>query len=189
MINRKQGLTLLVAGLIVSAGVASQAQEHAKGSSDRMKAGDSMGSPDSAFIMKAAQGGMAEVELGNLAKEHASSSDVKDFGQKMVDDHGKANDELKALAGQKNVTLPTAVDAKSKAMMDKMSKMNGGAFDRAYVKDMVADHKQDIAEFKKEANSGKDPDVKAWASKTLPTLENHLSMIQNIQHKMTMNPR
>lgn len=180
MTNCKLGLTMLAAGLAVAAGAALQAQE---------KAADSTVSPDSAFIMKAAQGGIAEVELGNLAKEHASSSDVKEFGQKMVDDHSKANDELKALAGEKHVTLPTEVDAKSKTMMDKMAKMGGRAFDHAYVKDMIADHKQDIAEFKKEANSGKDPDVKAWASKTLPTLESHLGMIQNIQHKMTMNPR
>lgn len=176
MINRIFGVAVLGAGLFIG-GTALPAQESA------------MSSPDSQFIIKAAQGGLAEVELGNVAKDHAKSNDVKDFGQKMVDDHSKANDELKALASQKNVTLPNAVDPKSKAIMDKLSSLHGDAFDRAYVKDMVADHKQDIAEFRKEANNGKDPDVKAWASKTLPTLESHLGMIQNLQHKMTMNPR
>jgi putative membrane protein len=177
MTNRILGVTLLAVGMLAGTVALTQAQEPATVS------------PDSQFIIKAAQGGLAEVELGNLAKDHAKNSDVKDFGQKMVDDHSKANDELKALALQKNVTLPNEVDPKAKAVMSKLSGLSGDAFDRAYVKDMVADHKEDIAEFRKEANNGKDPDVKAWASKTLPTLENHLGMIQNVQHKLTMNAR
>ena len=82
----------------------------------------------------------------------------------MVDDHSKAGDDLKSLASQKNVTLPTDMDAKSKATYDRLSKLNGAAFDKAYMRDMVSDHRKDVAEFKKEANSGKDPDVKSWAS-------------------------
>lgn len=138
---------------------------------------------DSHFMMKAAQGGMAEVELGNLAKDHASSDAVKTFGQHMVDDHTKANDELKALAGRKNVTLPTEVDAKDKATMNRLSKLKGAAFDRAYMRDMVADHKKDVAEFQREANNGKDSDVKAWAAKTLPTLQSHLKMAEDTHHQ------
>ncbi len=139
---------------------------------------DMSGGADQQFMMKAAQGGMAEVELGRLAKDHASNQAVKDFGQQMVDDHSKANDELKDLASRKSVTLPTDVNAKDKATMDRLSKMNGAAFDRAYMRDMVMDHKKDVAEFQKEANSGMDPDVKSWAAKTLPTLQHHLQMAQ-----------
>lgn len=149
------------------------------GSADRMKSGDVSGSADSHFMMKAAQGGMAEVQLGQLAKDHASSDAVKTFGQHMVDDHSKANDELKGLAAKKNVTLPTDVDAKDKAVMDRLSKLNGAAFDRAYMRDMVADHRKDIAEFQKESNGGRDPEVKEWASKTLPTLQSHLTMAED----------
>ncbi len=155
-----------------------------RGSSDRMKS-DMTGSADQQFMMKAAQGGMVEVELGKLAKDHASSQAVKDFGQQMSDDHGKANDELKDLASKKNVTLPTEVNATDKATMDRLSKLNGAAFDRAYMRDMVMDHKKDVAEFQTEADSGMDPDVKSWAAKTLPTLQHHLQMAQETanQHK------
>ena len=133
---------------------------------------------DNSFVTKAAQGGMAEVQLGKLAQSHAASDKVKTFGQRMVDDHTKANDELSKIAGQKGVTLPTSLNAKDQATMDRLSKLNGAAFDRAYMQDMVKDHREDIAEFKKEANSGQDPDFKAFASKTLPTLQEHLSMAE-----------
>src|SRR6185437_11610509 len=125
------------------------------------------------FVMKAAGGGMAEVELGRLATEKASSPDVKQFGQRMIDDHGKANDELKGLATRKNITLPAAPDAKHKATQDRLSKLSGTAFDRAYMADMVADHNADVAEFMHASKMAKDPDVKAWAAKTLPTLQEH----------------
>ena len=180
------GVTLLTAGLAVFGALAIQAQDDTKGSSDRMKHGDM--SADSRWMMESAQGGMAEVELGNLAKDHASSDAARTFGQHMVDDHSKANDELKALAAQKNVTLPSAVDAKDQAMMDKLSAMKGAAFDKAYIRDMIADHKKDIAEFQKEADSGKDPDVKAWAAKTLPTLQDHLKMAMDAQKQMLNGP-
>jgi len=134
--------------------------------------------------MEAAQGGLAEVELGQLASTKASSEKVKSFAQRMVTDHGKANDELKSLASSKQIMLPTMVAGKEKAEHDKFAKLSGDAFDRAYVRDMVADHKKDVAAFRQEASNGKDPDVKAWASKTLPTLEEHLKMIEDIQKEM-----
>src|SRR5437879_3743412 len=112
-------VTLLSAGLIVLAQDPNTTSSTSKkGSSDRMKS-ETSGSADAHFMMKAAQGGMAEVELGNLAKDHASNQAVKDFGQQMVDDHTKAGNELKDLAAKKNVTLPTEVDAKDKATMDR----------------------------------------------------------------------
>jgi putative membrane protein len=140
--------------------------------------------PDQAFAKEAAVGGMAEVELGNLAKQNAASADVKQFGDRMVTDHGKANDELKQWASQKNVTLPTDLDAKHKALKDRLSKLNGAAFDKAYMHEMVMDHQQDVAAFKKESTSGKDAELKAWAGKTLPTLQDHLKMAQDTATKV-----
>ena len=134
---------------------------------------------DQTFVTKAAAGGMAEVELGKLAQEKGTSDQVKSFAQRMVTDHNKANDELKSLAQTKNITLPTDMGAKEKALKDRLSKMSGEAFDRAYMQAMVADHRKDVSEFRAESNTGKDPEVKAWASKTLPTLEDHLKMAQD----------
>ena len=140
---------------------------------------------DRNFVMKAARGGLAEVEFGRLAAEKASNPDVKQFGQKMVDDHSKANDELKTIAQQKGIDLPTDLDAKDKATRDHLAKLSGDAFDRAYMRDMVKDHKTDVSEFRKESQSGKDADIKAFAGKTLPTLEEHLKMAQDDHAKVT----
>jgi len=137
-----------------------------------------MGNADNAWVMKAAQGGMMEVELGRMAATQASSDAVKQFGTRMVTDHSKANDELSQLASRKGITLPTSLDAKHQAMKDKLSKLNGAAFDKAYMDSMVKDHRTDVAEFRKESTSGQDPDVKAFATKTLPTLEEHLSLAE-----------
>jgi putative membrane protein len=131
---------------------------------------------DETWVMKVAKGGMAEVELGKLAAEKASSDAVKKFGQRMVDDHGKANDELKALAQKKNITLPTEIGAQEKALRDRLIKLSGPAFDQAYMRAMVSDHTKDINEFRMESKSGKDSEIKEWAAKTLPTLEEHLKM-------------
>ena len=134
---------------------------------------------DSTFVTKAAKGGMAEVELGKLATEKAASDQVKQFGQRMVDDHSKANDELKGIAQQKNMTLPTEIDAKDKALRMRLSKLSGAAFDRAYMQAMLRDHKTDVNEFRMESKSGMDTDIKAFATKTLPTLEDHLKLAQD----------
>ena len=138
------------------------------GSANRLASGDST------FATKAAQGGMAEVKLGELAKEKASSQPVKDFGQKMIDDHSKANDELKGIAGRKGITLPQSLDPKDQATYDGLAKLSGPAFDRDYMRDMVTDHRTDVNEFKREANAGRDPQVKSFAESTLPTLQEHL---------------
>jgi putative membrane protein len=134
---------------------------------------------DQKFVTKAAEGGMAEVELGKLAADKATNPEVKQFAQRMVDDHGKANDELKSIASKKNITLPTDLDAKDKALRDRLSKLSGAAFDRAYMQAMVKDHRTDVNEFRTESKSGRDGDVKAWAAKTLPTLEQHLKLAQD----------
>jgi putative membrane protein len=143
-----------------------------------------LSAPDSTFATKAAQGGMAEVQLGQLATQKASNPDVKAFGQQMVDDHSKANDEFKAIASGKGVTLPSNIDAKDQATYDRLSKLDGAAFDRAYMADMVRDHRADIAEFEREASHGSDPDIKGFASKTLPTLKHHLEMAEKAEAKV-----
>jgi putative membrane protein len=139
-----------------------------------------MASADSKFITEAAQGGMAEVELGRLASEHGSSDAVKQFGQRMVTDHGKANDELKQLAQEKGVTLPTELDSKHKKTMDRLSKMSGAEFDRAYAKEMVRDHNKDVKDFQRAAQKGRDADLKSWAGKTLPVLQEHQQQAQQM---------
>jgi putative membrane protein len=132
--------------------------------------------PDQKFVMEAAKGGMAEVELGRMAADKASNDDVKKFGQRMADDHSKAGDELKALAQSKNITVPSEIDPKDRALRERLMKLSGPAFDQAYMQAMVNDHVKDVGDFSSEARSGKDPDVKAWAGKTLPTLEEHLRL-------------
>jgi putative membrane protein len=136
---------------------------------------------DATFMRTAAMDGMAEVEHGRLAAQNAMHDDVKQFAQRMVADHGKAGDELKGLASQKNVTLPTELDAKHKAMQDKLAKMKGADFDRAYMAHMVTAHQQAVALFEKEASGGKDAEMKAWAAKTLPTLQEHRKMANSVK--------
>ena len=136
---------------------------------------------DRSFAHEAAIGGMAEVELGKLASDKATSADVKQFGQRMVDDHSKANDDLKEWAQKANVTLPTQLDAKHKATRDRLAKLSGAAFDRAYMHDMVQDHEKDVAAFRKASRSAHDADLKAFAAKTLPTLEEHLQQAKKVQ--------
>jgi putative membrane protein len=135
---------------------------------------------DKKFLKQAAIGGLAEVEFGKLAAQKASSEEVKKFGQRMVDDHSKANEELKQVASKQNAEVPTALPSKEQSKLDKMSKLSGPEFDKAYMKDMVKDHEKDVSEFQDEAQGGSDPDVKAFATKTLPTLQEHLSIAKDI---------
>jgi len=169
-----------VAFLVAASAAAAQGTGGTTSSGSSMSAsGASLAAGDKTFVQKAAIGGIAEVEMGKMAQQKGSSDQVKQFGSRMVEDHSKANDELKQIASSKGITLPTDLDAKHKSKMDKMQKLSGAQFDRAYMDDMVADHKEDVAEFKKQASSGKDSDLKAFASKTLPTLEDHLKMAQS----------
>ena len=149
----------------------------------------SVSSGDRKFMEKAAQGGMAEVQLGKLAAEKALSPEVRQFGQRMVDDHGKANDQLKQLATTKGVNLPTELDRSTQREMDKLAKLSGADFDREYMKHMVSDHKKDVSEFKSEAKKAKDGDLKQFASATLPTLEQHLSLAQAAEKAAKTEPK
>jgi putative membrane protein len=139
---------------------------------------------DSKFVMAAAMGGMMEVELGRAATTRAASDEVKQFGQRMVDDHTKANNDLTQVATQKGITLPTAPDPKHQAEMTKLLSLSGADFDRAYMKMMVKDHQKDVKEFQAEANKGHDADVKGFAAAKLPTLQEHLRMAEDINSRV-----
>lgn len=129
---------------------------------------------DTRFAREAAEGGMLEVELGKLAVQKATNEKVKEFGQRMIDDHSRAGDQLKSIAAKDNITLPTELSGKDRAMVDRYSKMSGTEFDRVYARDMVRDHQSDVTAFEKEANNGVNSDLKNFASSTLPTLRDHL---------------
>jgi putative membrane protein len=142
---------------------------------------------DDTFAKKAAEGGLTEVALGQLAAQKASDPAVKAFGQRMVDDHSKANDQLKNIASQENLQLPTEPNARDKAEKARLDKLSGAAFDKAYMNHMVMEHKKDIAAFQREANNGKDDAIKNFASQTLPTLQDHLKQAQDAQKKAIAN--
>ena len=135
-------------------------------------AGRNLSSADKAFIKEAAKGGMMEVAMGRVAEKNATDSEVKNFGARMVKDHGKANDELKALAKEENVQL--------------LAEKEPGKWksDKDYMGQMVKDHEQDLAAFEKEAKEGSDPDVKSFASKTSEVVRKHLDMAEKIDSKL-----
>jgi len=189
------GAALMLAAACIAVAMAAaeirtgaQNSNSTQNSNGDMHAGHNMGSmsADMKFAMMAAMGGMEEVEMGKLAAEKGASDEVRQFGQRMVDDHTRANQELMQIASSKGMTLPAALDPKHQADMQKMSALSGEAFDKAYVKMMVKDHKKDVAEFQKESTRGADPELKGFATSTLPTLQEHLQMIQRIDDKMKL---
>lgn len=143
--------------------------------------GDAIPRSERKFMEKAAAHGRAEVELGRLAQDRARSEEVKKFAERMVRDHGKANEELERIAAAKGVQLPAAPDKDHRKKMEKLGRLSGQEFDRAYMKEMTKDHKSDLGDFRKQAKSAKDPQVKAFAAKTLPTLEEHHKLAQATQ--------
>lgn len=136
---------------------------------------------ETAFIKKAADGGMTEVELGKVAEKNGQRSDVKEFGSRMVKDHGKANDDLKDVASKMGVTVPDKIGARHQADIDKMSKKTGDAFDSAYARDMVADHEKDIAEFEKARGEVSNEDLKKFIDDTIPVMKEHLEMAKKME--------
>jgi putative membrane protein len=139
----------------------------------------------SRFVMQAAEGGTMEVAKGKLAAQKGAHEGVKQFGQKMVDDHSKVNDELKTIAGAKHITLPGEMPhSPMHATLAKLEKLEGAAFDRAYVEDQIRDHQKTIALFEREVKTGKDAELKAFAEKTLPTLKEHLTTVQDLKAKV-----
>jgi putative membrane protein len=136
--------------------------------------------PDMSFYKKAAEGGLAEVELGKLAQEKSPTQSVKDFGAMMIKDHSAANRKLQTVAASKDIKLPTSPSVGQMGTKTKLEVLSGATFDKSYIKGMVKDHEEDIKEFEKEASSGQDADAKAYAVATLPTLKTHLKKIQEI---------
>ena len=131
-----------------------------------------LSSKDKSFMNKAAKGGMMEVEWGKVASQNAQNADVKKFGNRMVTEHSKANNELMALAKEEGVQLPASKGAgKWKS-------------DKEYMDMMVKDHEKDLAEFQEQAKNGTDPDLKKFAEKGSKMVQNHLGMARNIQAKL-----
>lgn len=139
---------------------------------------------DRSFLEDAQAGGMMEVQLGQLASQHAQNQEVKDFGQKMVTDHSKANQQLSAVADKLGMPAPKDLPREQQRQVDKLSKLNGGEFDRAYMAAMVDDHKKDVGDFRKEADKGENADLKNFAQATAPTLEKHLQQAEDLQAKI-----
>jgi putative membrane protein len=135
---------------------------------------------DKMFVKKAMQGSMAEVQLGQLTLQKSNNDQVKQFAQHMIDDHTKLNDQMKPVAQQLGVQVPSEVSKKDSKTMAKMQALSGPAYDQAYIKDMVKDHKQDLSEFQMEASSGQDPAVKDAASQGSKVIAQHLQMAQQM---------
>ena len=174
---------LAVAALAVDARAITAAQTaDAQGTSGAQRSG-MLQAADATFVKNAGQGGQAEVALAKIAQEKASNAKVKAYAQMLQTDHEKANTELMSLAEQKSVTVPSGMSAKQNSTKSQLEKLSGAAFDRAYINDMVMDHRTDIADFEKAA-SRSDPDVKAFAAKTLPTLREHLKQAEEIQKEI-----
>lgn len=183
--NTKYPSQATSASVLNGTAAARESAENGSGSErDRGASSENKPVSDQQFILTAAQGGMAEVELGKLASQKASSSQVKAFGERMVNDHSKADDQLKGIAQQKGVQLPERLDSHHQAMVDRLSKLNGPAFDKAYVKMMVHDHEKDVSEFKHESEAAQDPQVKTFAGDTLKTIQSHLDEARSLQGQL-----
>lgn len=136
--------------------------------------------PDRGFMMYAARDGLFHVEAGKLAVQRGSSDGVKKFGQHAIEHHTQINDELAQLAGKKGVMLPKKMSTKEREALDKIAKLSGPDFDKAYLEMEIKDHSSDLSAFQKEVKEGKDPDVKAWAAKTVSAIEEHLKMARDL---------
>ena len=143
-----------------------------------MQAGAS--ATDRVFVKSALQGGMAEVQLGQLTLQKSNNDQVKQFAQRMIDDHTKLNEEMKPVAQQLGVVVPTEVSKKDRNVMNKLQALSGPAYDQAYIKDMVKDHKDDLSEFQTEASSGQDQTVKDAAAQGTKVIAQHLQMAQQL---------
>ena len=139
-----------------------------------------LSSQDRKFVEAAAGAGAAEVEMARVAMERADSSDVKSFASRMVSDHEQAGNDLDKIAASKGATLNDKMSAKDQAALDRLRKLQGESFDREYVKSQLAAHKAAVALFDKQAKSGNDPELRQFAASTLPTLQDHLQLVQQL---------
>lgn len=138
---------------------------------------------DATFMTTATRGGLAEVQMAQLAARNGRSPAVKRFAAKMQEDHGRANQEMLALAQRKQITPPDSIGADQQQTYDSLAKLRGRAFDRAYAQAMVADHQEDLRAFQEEAQNGTDPEVKAFAARHVPVLQEHLRMAQQLPQR------
>ena len=165
-------------GFALAASDSTKAAERSKDSKSKLPSGEER------FMKEAASGGLMEVELGKFAAEKGSHQRVKEFGKRMQADHSKANAQLKKIASSKGVDLPTQPSGEHKSTMDKLTKLSGVEFDREYMEAMVDDHKEDIEKFQTQADKGKDPELKKFASETLPILKKHLELAQSTEKQV-----
>ena len=140
---------------------------------------------DLEFATKAAEGGLMEVQLGQLAQQQAARSEVQQFGQRMVEDHGQANDQLTQIAEQKGIPLPQEMSEEAQQLYEELQRTSGQGFDQAYMDEMVSDHEEDIEAFQEYAESGQDPELTSFAEQTLPVLEEHLELARQAQEQVT----
>ena len=183
----KNTLTLVVISSIVLS-CAPQSSQTVESPRDSVNQDDKNGNAaniaqsksDPEFALYAADGGMLEVRLGDLALQKALSPEVKSFAQSMVTDHGKANEELKILAAKLNLSIPAALSATSQQKYDAIAQKDGEDFDRAYADAMVSDHKETIESFYVQANKGSGSEISEWAKAKVPILEHHLMMAKKM---------
>jgi putative membrane protein len=141
---------------------------------------------DQAFVKKALQGGAAEVQLGQLAQQKSQSNDVKQFAQKMVEDHTQMGDQMKPIAKRIDVKQPTDISKKDRELIARLQGLSGDQFDQAYIQAMVKDHKQDLSEFKDEAQTTQNPSIKQAAQQDAQVIAQHLQMIEQIAQDHNM---
>jgi len=140
---------------------------------------------DLEFARKAAEGGLMEVQFGELAQEQAKDEQVVQFGERMVQDHGQANEKLKAIAEQKGIQLPQELPEDAQQKYEELQQLSDAEFDKAYMDEMVKDHEEDVEAFEQQAQSGEDPDLRAFAEETLPTLREHLELAKETQSQIS----
>ena len=148
----------------------------------------SVNDADREFVKKAASGGVAEVEFGRIATQRAARPSVRSFGERMVADHGRTNAELATLARSKGIDVATTLEPAHQPMRDRLNTLSGADFDRAYMSEMVRDHTEDVAAFERAAEVSADPDIKAWASRTLPMLRDHLALARQVNSEVVLGP-
>ena len=179
----KVSALMIAAAFIFSSDFALAASDSTKAERSKESKGKLPGGEER-FMKEAASGGLMEVELGKIAAEKGSHQRVKEFGKRMQADHSKANTQLKKIASSKGVELPTEPSGEHKSTMDKLTKLSGAEFDREYMEAMVDDHKEDIEKFQTQADMGKDPELKKFASENLPILKKHLELAQSTEKQI-----
>lgn len=181
---------LLTGGLLFTSGCANKDQQNQATSNNNQPVAQSsptssdtpnVSPSDQAFVTQAAQSSMAEVQIGQLAEQKATNEQVKQFAQRMVQDHTKANQELQQLAQTKNLTIPSDIGNKYQAELDQLSGLSGAEFDKAYMARMEDDHQEDIALFERQAQQGQEPNLKNWAANTLSTLQEHEKLAESVK--------